>query len=165
MSCIENEVSALDFYNQHHQNYYNKLIHAIFIPCIVLSGRILLDKFYISINDERHYLSLMKFSPGRIISNLFTIYYMTYGFKIGSVMLIYFSFVELFNYYVVTHSKFSSKRFKIAGYIFILSWIMQFMGHAIEGSRPALTESLTQAFTVAPLFSLQIFLPNLLVSS
>jgi len=36
---------------------------------------------------------------------------------------------------------------------------MQFIGHGIEGSRPALFDNISQAFTAAPLFSIQAFLP------
>ena len=39
--------SALEFYNDYHQNTINKIIHMIFIPMIVLSVRILLSEFYI----------------------------------------------------------------------------------------------------------------------
>ena len=43
--------------------------------------------------------------------------------------------------------------------LFLLSWVAQFLGHAIEGSRPALMTSITQAFTEAPLFSVSYILP------
>ena len=36
---------------------------------------------------------------------------------------------------------------------------MQFVGHAIEGNRPALFDSLIQTFTQAPVFSLSYILP------
>ena len=38
--------------------------------------------------------------------------------------------------------------------VFISSWILQFIDHYIEGSRPALMDSLTTAVTQAPLFSI-----------
>ena len=38
--------------------------------------------------------------------------------------------------------------------LFISAWILQFIGHYIEGNRPALTDSLIQAFLVAPIFVL-----------
>jgi len=43
--------------------------------------------------------------------------------------------------------------------LFLLSWMAQFLGHAIEGSRPALITSISQAFTEAPLFSVSYILP------
>merc|ERR1712224_405093 len=42
-----------------------------------------------------------------------------------------------------------------AAYIHILSWVMQFVGHGVcEGRKPALLDSLAQAFFNAPLFVL-----------
>ena len=39
---------------------------------------------------------------------------------------------------------------------------MQFVGHYIEGKRPALMDSLSQAFLEAPVFSLEYMFPGLL---
>ena len=33
------------------------------------------------------------------------------------------------------------------------AWVLQFVGHYIEGRKPALLDGLTQAFTIAPLFT------------
>lgn len=49
-----------------------------------------------------------------------------------------------------------------AGLIHILSWTLQFIGHGVfEGNRPALMDSISQAFIAAPLFS-YLDLKNLL---
>jgi uncharacterized membrane protein YGL010W len=39
----------------------------------------------------------------------------------------------------------------LAGVVFVLGWVIQFLGHFIEGNRPALFTNLAQIF-VAPLF-------------
>ena len=44
--------------------------------------------------------------------------------------------------------------------MFVFAWTMQFIGHEIEGNKPALFDSVSQAFTAAPLFSIQAFLPG-----
>ena len=41
------------------------------------------------------------------------------------------------------------------------AWISQFIGHYIEGNRPALLTSLSQAVFQAPLFTLEYIFPNL----
>ena len=38
--------------------------------------------------------------------------------------------------------------------LFISAWILQFVGHYIEGSRPALNDSISQAFLTAPAFAI-----------
>ena len=44
-------------------------------------------------------------------------------------------------------------------YIFICAWILQFIGHAIEGKKPALMDGIVQGFNEAPLFSVSYILP------
>ena len=38
--------------------------------------------------------------------------------------------------------------------VFVFAWILQFIGHYIEGSSPALFDGIASAFTEAPLYSL-----------
>jgi len=45
--------------------------------------------------------------------------------------------------------------------VFILAWILQFVGHYIEGVRPALVDSLSSTLFEAPLFSLSYIFPGL----
>ena len=46
--------------------------------------------------------------------------------------------------------------------MFASAWILQFIGHAIEGNRPALMTSLSQTVFQAPLLTLEYVYPNLL---
>ena len=45
---------------------------------------------------------------------------------------------------------------------FCCAWMLQFIGHAIEGNRPALMTSLSQTIFQAPLLTLEYVYPNLL---
>ena len=151
--------SPLDFYNQYHQNFWNKIIHMIFIPMIVLSVRILLSEFYIGqpfFNWPGLSLKI-KLGLGRLMSQIYAIYYFTYGWYPGFVMLIYFTWIEAAFYYINDNIE---RKYFLAFCMFTMGWTMQFIGHGIEGSKPALFDSLSQAFTAAPLFSIQAFLPN-----
>ena len=151
--------SPLEFYNQYHQNFWNKIIHMIFIPMIVLSIRIFLSEFYIG-QPFWNWPGLklkMKFGLGRLLSHIYAIYYFTYGWYPGFVMLVYFTWIEAMFYYI--HDNIPRKYF-LAFCMFTLGWTMQFIGHEIEGNKPALFDSVSQAFTAAPLFSIQAFLPT-----
>tara|TARA_B000000609_G_C23902442_1_gene204132 strand:- start:252 stop:473 length:222 start_codon:yes stop_codon:yes gene_type:complete len=44
--------------------------------------------------------------------------------------------------------------FRLTNILFVSAWILQFIGHYIEGSRPALTDSISQAFLTAPAFAI-----------
>ena len=101
--------------------------------------------------------SKIKFGIGRLLSHIYVIYYFTYGLYPGFVMLVYFTWIEAAYYYI--HDNIPRKYF-LAFCMFALGWTMQFIGHAIEGRKPALFDSLSQAFTAAPLFSIQAFLPD-----
>jgi len=46
--------------------------------------------------------------------------------------------------------------------MFASAWVLQFIGHAIEGNRPALMTSLSQTVFQAPLLTLEYVYPNLL---
>ena len=46
--------------------------------------------------------------------------------------------------------------------LFTFAWTMQFIGHYIEGNRPALLDSVSQAFLQAPLFTVSTLFPSLL---
>lgn len=151
--------SPLDFYNQYHQNFWNKIIHMIFIPMIVLSVRILLSEFYIGqpFFNWPGLKEKIKFKLGRLLSNIYVIYYFTYGMYPGLIMLVYFTWIEAAFYYINENIK---RKYFLAFCMFALGWTMQFIGHGIEGSKPALFDSISQAFTAAPLFSIQAFLPT-----
>ena len=88
--------------------------------------------------------------------NMYVLYYfMKYGMNPGLLMTGYFTAIR---YLSLTLDMRKSTAFKL----FLFSWVMQFIGHYIEGNRPALFDGLTQTFLEAPLFSFQYIWPNLL---
>ena len=149
------EISTYNFYKQYHQHPTNKAIHFICIPMIIFSifnylsiikpNLKLVNDYYINkfLNNHLTYITL---------STFYFIYYTLYmNSIIAFVMSVYFFYLYLFSF-IFVHS---NKNWIIdTTYIFIFSWVLQFIGHYIEGSRPALTDSLSQAFLEAPVFSL-----------
>ncbi len=134
-----------NFYKQYHNHPTNVLIHRIFIPIIVLTSMILL-KFIKKIN-----IILILFP-------FYLFYYFKLGINIGIFMMCYLLFFDTIA--SLTH-QFSSNKTKLFLYtisLFILSWSAQFIGHYIEGKRPALLDNLSQAFIDAPLFSMDYLL-------
>ncbi len=150
---------ALTFYNHYHQNFINKLIHAFCIPMIVLSMRILTNNIVFFIQDGPIWIKIIPLSLGRILSQIYVGYYFTYGWFPGFIMLLHFTVIELANYYIQRNI---NKKYFVAWCLFCFGWTMQFIGHGIEGRKPALFDSIAQAFTGAPIFSMQVFYPNLL---
>ncbi len=56
------------------------------------------------------------------------------------------------------------KWFRNSIIMFVSAWMMQFLGHAIEGNRPALLTSLMQSVFQAPLFTLEYIYPGQLLA-
>tara|TARA_B110000008_G_C16833516_1_gene509542 strand:+ start:333 stop:827 length:495 start_codon:yes stop_codon:yes gene_type:complete len=154
--------TSLDIYNNYHQNTYNKAIHAICIPAIAMSLRLLLDNIYIHTNlNQPQYIffNRIQWHLPILLQNIYCYYYFSYGIFPGITMITYFFFIEAIAKFLIIPTGY---KYKIAKYLFFYGWSMQFIGHWIEGSRPALTDSISQAFVSAPLFSMQYFFPNLL---
>lgn len=152
--------NQLDFYKSFHTHPINQNIHTVCIPAIVLCVlnytsliRINLD-FLKGKKSYKQYTSSLE----NLVTIFYTIqYYRTYGIKIGSVMLVYIQ-VLLF----ITHiwrNTFDINWLSQTHKVFVIAWILQFLGHAIEGNRPSLMTSLTQTAFQAPLFTLEHTVP------
>ena len=151
----------LEFYKSYHSNTINKAIHFMCIPMIILSIMIFLKDFYLLYENNAVILKEKvnknyKISILDILITLYTISYMTITLEIGFVMMFYFFILKYLSNVII-----SNNYIWISKYLFIYGWIFQFIGHYIEGRRPALFDSLIQAFYQAPLFSLEYIMPFL----
>ena len=135
-------------YESFHTHPINKFIHFICIPVIVLTSCNLLS--LVKVKTDFITLELQE-----LLTIFMLIHYATYSFTSLFVMSIYFFFIHTFSFMMRTKKSW----IKHSIILFLLSWVAQFLGHAIEGSRPVLMTSLIQAFTEAPLFSVSYILP------
>jgi uncharacterized membrane protein YGL010W len=155
---MEENMSAFEFYQQYHNNFFNKLCHLIGIPFIILSFMTFFKHISLIIKKNpllsRTDHNLYHLPLNRLIMLGYVIYYTTYSIYLGLIMLFYFELL----YFIRNYKDFS---YTTALYFFIASWLLQFIGHFIEGKRPALVDSIGQAFLGAPLFSLETILPQI----
>mgnify|MGYP006234467855 FL=1 len=78
-------------------------------------------------------------------------YFYKYSFFVSFVMFIYYTFAVTISDVWLDNTNYNFyKTIKV----FIMAWILQFIGHYIEGSSPALLDGIASAFTEAPLYSL-----------
>ena len=161
-------MDSVEFYRSFHMHPANKLIHFIFIPLIVLSTLNFLSKLSLQIilPISKNYLGSKKILKPTVTINdnaiisIYTIYYyLVYNWKIGLAMQFYVSFLRLI---AIAWRETDKKWLKHSITMFGSAWTMQFLGHAIEGNRPALLTSLSQAVFQAPLFTLEYVYPPLL---
>ena len=131
-----------NFYKEYHKNEINVLIHVICIPIIMWTLSVFLTHFSTSLYNN----------PTFYLTNIYSVYYILLDKNLGSIMTMVFYFNWITSYYFYWYV---SNSIYYATILHILSWIAQFVGHFyFEGNRPALTDSLIQAFLVAPIFVL-----------
>ena len=161
-------MDSVDFYRSFHTHPVNKLIHFIFIPLIVLSTLNFLSKLSLQVKlpISKNYLGSKKILKptvtinDNVIISIYTIYYyFAYNWKIGLIMQCYIYILRLIG---IVWRETDKKWLKHSIIMFVSAWTMQFLGHAIEGNRPALLTSLSQAVFQAPLFTLEYVYPPLL---
>lgn len=147
------------FYEKHHRNKLNILMHIICIPLLVWTYAFFLTyiPFEYSLNSESFYLKPLVFNYTSIVSLFYIIYYLYLDYNIGKKWIPIFLFIC-----------YTTKLYKIlypetALYnciiVHIGSWIVQLLSHKFfEGNKPALLTGITQSFTIAPFFTLLEYL-------
>lgn len=137
--------SSFAFYWAYHRHPINRIIHCITIPLIVLTTIQIFS--YLTLYDDRSVLLRANASLFIIVPYLILYYLFDYVAAIIWAIIICGSYLLCNWFYTFKYI------WIITLCIFVLSWILQFMGHAIwEKRKPALMDSLIQAFLMAPLF-------------
>lgn len=141
-------------YSFYHQNPINKGIHFFCIPMIVLTSMNFLDevKLYKFKDNIRKYISKNNLTLRDLIKLFYHFYYISDSLNTYIIMFFYLEFLEIISEKWKVYDK---NWMKNSIKMFVLSWLMQFLGHAIEGRRPALLDSISSAFLEAPLFSIR----------
>jgi len=141
-------------YAYYHQNHINKGIHFVCIPMIVLTSMNFLReiKIYKFGPILRKYIMRKNVRLNDIVKFMYHMYYFNQSYSSYVVMYFYFEFLEVLS---IEWKKYDNKWKRNSIALFLFSWILQFLGHYIEGRRPALTDSIMGAFTDAPLFSIK----------
>ena len=131
---MQNAQWYLDKYGESHRNPTNVLIHKIFVPLIMFSVIGLL--WAIPTPEAIQHIPMLNF--GMLLVVIALVFYLSMGVKIflGMVLIIapiVYGNILLQNYTYQVHL--------MAG-VFVFSWIMQFIGHKIEGKKPSFLEDL-----------------------
>lgn len=143
-------------YAESHRNSTNKLIHWICVPLIfwTILGFISLIPsksigfIYIG---EISYISLIAMA-------LVTFFYMRLSFLIGLIMIFVMTLMESFAYGINVRCKENSWMVYLG--VFIITWILQFVGHKIEGKKPSFLKDI-QFLLVGPIWLLSFILKKL----
>jgi len=132
-------------YDSFHTNPINKFIHFICIPLIMITTLNLIKRLG---NYDK-----------KLILFYILYYYLVGGINIGMVMNIFLIFI----YFISCIWREIDKFWYINTiFLFITAWGMQFLGHAIEGNKPAFITGLVQTIFEAPLFVVDYIYPSFL---
>lgn len=143
-------------YSESHRNSTNKLIHWICVPLIfwTIIG-------FISLIPSKSicfiYIGCISYISIAAMA-LVTIFYMRLSFTVSLIMLIIMIIMESFAYGINIRFKENSWIVYLA--VFIITWILQFLGHKIEGKKPSFLKDL-QFLLVGPIWLLSFILKKL----
>jgi uncharacterized membrane protein YGL010W len=140
-------------YSESHRNSTNKLIHWICVPLIfwTILG-------FISLIPSKSicfiYIGCISYISLAAMA-LVTIFYMRLSVLISIVMLIIMVIMESFAYGI--NIRFRENSWIVYLSVFIITWILQFVGHKIEGKKPSFLKDL-QFLLVGPIWLLSFIL-------
>jgi len=131
-------------YEEFHQDETNRLVHFICVPLIALSlvGLLWCIKIPTPLGDELSFT----LNAGAVFIGLASVYYLFLSF--GSLLgMLYFGLAASVLCISVEASPLSLLATSLT--VFVLAWAGQFIGHGIEGKKPAFTEDV-QFLLVSP---------------
>ena len=136
MKTLDQQIAI---YAAYHRNRWNRLTHFIGVPAIIFS--ILIPMCWVPVGD------------GLTLAHVFLAAVLAYYFLLDIPLAIATAVPSCALYYA---AKVAAGTGFVSGWIwagafFVGGWIFQFLGHAIEGRRPALADNLFQIF-IAPIF-------------
>ena len=130
-------------YGAYHRDPRNKLTHFFGVPLVTFSLFLFLGWFRF-VHPE-----VLPITAATLFFLAVLVYYLRLDWRITLIQFPFTLTLLLLADWVARHSmKFS---FSVFLGTFVLGWIIQLVGHAIEGRRPALADNILQVFN-APLF-------------
>ncbi|KAF2069400.1 hypothetical protein CYY_009284 [Polysphondylium violaceum] len=154
---IFNLVDQAASYGAYHNNNVNKFVHIIFVPAILYTAIIFINLLDVSPTLSEYFLAPLNtlsqgFIPvtiGTPLAIAISLYYCALDSRVGLLATIWIMSANYLAFY--TNIVLGDKCLFFAISLHIFSWVSQFVGHYIEGRRPALIDNLFQVF-IAPFF-------------
>lgn len=129
--------SLLEEYGESHQNPFNKLVHWLAVPTIVWTVVALLWSapfpFHITVPG-------VPVNWATIALLLAQIYWFRLSLALGFGLLLYNLLMIQFTVFVPHLTNWTLWQLALA--VFVGAWILQFIGHAVEGKRPSFFKDL-----------------------
>jgi len=133
----------LSTYAAYHQDGRNIATHFVGIPAIVLAVAVLLSRPVLA------ELSGVAVTPALIVLALATLFYLSLDVVFGVVMFVLVGLCVWAGTHVAAHS--AAAWLSVGIGLFVIGWIIQFVGHYYEGRKPAFVDDLV-GLVIGPLF-------------
>jgi uncharacterized membrane protein YGL010W len=139
MSALEQKLSG---YGAYHRDGRNVAAHMLGIPLIVFAVEVLLSRPVFTAGT-------VTLTPAMLASVLAALYYFTLDTGFGVVLTVLMGLAAWAG--LALGRLPTAEWLGIGGGIFVVGWIIQFIGHAFEGRKPAFFDDL-MSLLVGPLF-------------
>ncbi len=136
----------LSEYSKSHQHKINEKIHWICVPLITFS---LLGLLW-SIPTPDFFISVAYLNFATIFCAFCLLFYLTLGFRVA----FFISIPIIFMLWIISIMAKSSYLLPICAVIFVISWLIQFWGHKIEGRKPSFLKNML-FFLIGPIWILK----------
>ena len=130
----------LSIYKSSHLNKKNIITHFFGIPLILWSAALFFATFSFSIAG-------IDTNVMQVIALVIFIYYLMLDIKLGAIAILLIAPIWLHAQTMVT----ADSPYLIAGLVFFVGWVLQFIGHYYEKAKPAFFDDLKQLL-IGPLF-------------
>ena len=146
MKSIEEQLAR---YKSVHLNRKNIQTHFIGIPLIVFAVTLMLSTvvFEIKFDDLFGAQLTLNFTLAMVIFSVVAFYYLLLHRLLALGMLLYI----LVNLFLADLLSNTEGLMTIAIAVFVIGWVIQFLGHYFEKAKPAFVDDLSQ-FLIGPLF-------------
>jgi uncharacterized membrane protein YGL010W len=132
----------LSQYAAYHRDRRNILTHFVGIPMIMLAATILLARPGIAVGD-------MSVSAALVVAVLLTLYYLKLDLRYGIIMGLALGVCLAIAGPIARGDEAGWLGWGIG--LFVVGWVMQFIGHYYEGRKPAFLDDL-MGLAIGPLF-------------
>lgn len=139
MKTLEEQMS---FYLRYHRNPKNRLTHFFGVPLIMFSLFVLLGLVRVPLGD-------VSVSASSVLAVAVLAYYFRLDAVLAVAMTLFTAVLLIAANRVCTLGL--TVALAVFGIAFVGGWILQLVGHAFEGRRPALLDNFFQIF-IAPIF-------------
>ena len=140
---MRNLSEQLTQYAAYHRDRRNILTHFVGIPMIVLAVAVLLARPVFA------QWGVVALSPATVVTALTVLYYLKLDLRLGAVMAALMALALWFAQAVGAQS--TALWLTVGVGLFVVGWVIQFVGHYYEGRKPAFVDDLV-GLVIGPLF-------------